>query len=415
MSAVAVVAFLVVLHAAFSRRLRRRPVTAPMLFLLAGVALGDHGIGLVTGIGEAVLEPLAELTLVLILFADAARLDLTRLRSHVGLPGRLLGVGLPLVVLLGAGAGALLLDGVGGWTLLVLGAVMAPTDAALAQAVISDERVPGRVRQALNVESGLNDGLVLPVVTIGMAAAAGGLQGFGGGLQFVVQQLGSAVVVAGVVGVGGARLVDARVSAGDMGPGAQQLTTLALAVGAWAVTVAVGGSGFVAAFGTGLVFGARLPQHCDKAQEFTEEEGQLLTLLTFLVVGATLVGPTLANATPRVVAYALVSLTVVRFVPVALSLVGAGLRPATIGFLGWFGPRGLATLVFGLLVVREGGVPGAEHVLDVAVLTVTLSVFLHGISAAPAAGRYGARMATLDAEAAERRPVPDLNPRERWS
>jgi NhaP-type Na+/H+ or K+/H+ antiporter len=412
--AAAVIAGLVIAQAAFSTRLQRAPVTPPLLFLLAGLLLGPDVTGVISAqVDREVLDPLAEVTLVIVLFGDAARLDLRRLRGTAALPARLLGIGLPLTVLAGAAAAAWVVPGLTGWPLVVLGAVLAPTDATLGQAVVSDERVPVRIRQTLNVESGLNDGLALPAVTIAIAATLGEA-GAVDAATFVLRQVGLGLVAGILVGAAGGRVIDARVRAGAMGGVWQQLATLAVAFVAWGVAEAAGGNGFVAAFVAGMAFRAVASHRCETVVDFTEDEGQLLVLLTFLFVGASLVGPALRAATPRTVLYAVLSLTVVRMVPVALSLLGTGLRAPTVLFLGWFGPRGLASILFGLLVVEQAGMPEGNRVLEIVVLTATLSAVLHGTTAAPLAGRYAAWADRAGTGTPELGEMPELRPRVRF-
>jgi NhaP-type Na+/H+ or K+/H+ antiporter len=167
-------------YAAISRRAERSPLTPPIYFVGVGLALGAAGADiLVLPMDGAVIHGLAELTLVLVLFTDASRIDLDCLRREESLPVRLLALGLPLCVLLGALAGHVVLPGVGLLETLLLAAILAPTDAALGQAVVSNTRVPVRIRQTLNVESGLNDGIALPLVLV-LASLAGAREEGGG-------------------------------------------------------------------------------------------------------------------------------------------------------------------------------------------------------------------------------------------
>ena len=321
------------------------------------MVIGADGLDLIDGgFDEGGVELLAEATLVLILFADATRIDLRVLRTQTTLPVRMLGIGLPLTVILGTVGAVLLFAGeeIGLWEAALIGAILAPTDAALGQAVVSNPRVPVRVRQALNVESGLNDGIMLPAVTIltAIAAAEAGLESESW-VRFVVEQVGYGLVVGVVLGCVGGFALDHFVDRGWVDGIMRQLATLAVAVGAFGLAHELGGNGFVAAFIAGMTFGFVATDHCESAADFTEDEGQLLALLTFLFFGALLLGPRLGDMGAMVWLYAVLSLTVVRMVPVALSVIGVGLEWPTIGYLGWFGPRGLASILFGLFVVEE--------------------------------------------------------------
>jgi NhaP-type Na+/H+ or K+/H+ antiporter len=392
--AVLVVAVIVFTYGLVSERLAHWSISGPLVFTALGVALAPISLDAVGGFDEGVVEVLAEATLVLILFADATRIDLRVLRRQARLPARMLGVGLPLTVLAGVGVGLVLLD-LSLWEAALLAAILAPTDAALGQAVVANPRVPIRIRQALNVESGLNDGLMLPAITVLLAVAASTTGSAGHGdeagevawAQFVARQLGFGVLVGVAVGLGGGWLLDRAVRRGWVEGAMRQLATLALAAGAFAGAHQLEGNGFVAAFVAGMAFGL-VSDHCHSAADFTEDEGQLLALVTFLFFGALLLGPRLDELTPAIALYAVLSLTVVRMVPVALSLIGVGLEPPTLGYLGWFGPRGLASILFGLFVVDEADLAGAETILTVMTWTVAASIVAHGLTAVPFADRY---------------------------
>ena len=355
--------------------------------------MSEHGLGLfeleVTG---PAVHGLAELTLVMVLFTDASRIDLACLRREGGLPLRLLGLGLPLTILAGTAAGLMLLPGFGWVEAALLAAILAPTDAALGQAVVSNPLVPVRIRQTLNVESGLNDGIALPLVLV-LASVAGATEGETDTYHWLrftalAVTLGPAVGVA--VGWAGGRWLERGVATGWITAPFERLSSLGLALLAFAGAELVGGNGFIAAFVAGLTLGNVGRNVCETLYEFGETEGQLLTLLVFLIFGAVMVPDAIANLSLAVVAYALLSLTFIRLLPVALSLLGTGLRMPSVAFLGWFGPRGLASILFALVVVEEGELAVGPMLKDVVVLTVLLSAMLHGATAYPFARRYGA-------------------------
>ncbi|MDJ0949688.1 MAG: cation:proton antiporter [Alphaproteobacteria bacterium] len=380
-----------------SRRLEAGLVTPPMAFTGVGILCGAAALGLGGFEAERTfIHVLAELTLVMILFTDASRIDLRVLARERGLPLRLLGIGLPLTILLGAGVGVLIGVGVTIWEAALVAAVLAPTDAALGMAVVSNERVPLRIRQALNVESGLNDGIALPVVLIFLSIAdvtsAHGSQPAEYWVRFVALQVTLGPLAGLAVGWLGGRLVQAAWDKGWMEPVFLRLSAIGLALLAFAGAELVHGNGFIAAFVAGLALGNFTRGICEPIHRFGETEGQLMTLLTFLVFGAVMVPAALPHLDARILLYALLSLTAIRMVPVALSLIGTGLRLPSVLFLGWFGPRGIASILFAL-VVLEGS--DAVSATDIAVVTVTvlLSVLAHGITAAPFAGAYGAACA----------------------
>lgn len=389
---------LVVVYGAFSQRLSNTVITGPMVFTAVGLLFGAGGLGVLDldldsqGGAEAVTI-LAEVTLVLVLFTDAARINLMKLRQDANLPLRMLG-SLPLVILLGAAVAMVVLPGMDLFAAAVLASVLAPTDAALGQAVVTDARLPVRIRQTLNVESGLNDGIVLPFVTIflGLAGASEGVESVGGALSFVGSQLGFGLLVGLGVGCVGAIVIDQASLAGWMAAGWQQLAALSVALMCYFTATQVGGNGFIAAFVGGLAFGAFANKRCEGIYKFAEQEGSLLTLLVFAILGASLAPALLQTLDIQTALYVVLSLTVVRMLPIALSLVGAGLRVSSVGFLGWFGPRGLATIVFGLLVVEEVELAEGDRILSIALWTVLASILAHGLSALPLVARYSASL-----------------------
>ena len=362
-----------------------------MTFVAAGIILGPEYLNVLDlDIDEGAVRVLAEATLVLVLFTDAIRIDLGRLRHQIELPARLLAVGLPLTVAAGTGAALLLFPAFGIFEAALLAAILAPTDAALGQAVVSNPRVPIRIRQALNVESGLNDGLMLPAITIllALAAAETNIETPSYWATFALEQVGYGILVGAAAGTIGGRLLDWFADRDYIEGGFRQLATLAIGVIAFAAAESIGGNGFVSAFIAGLAFGAAAREHCNGAYDFAEDEGQLLALLTFLFFGVALAGPALNDLTPRIAIYAVLSLTVVRILPVALAMIATGLRPPTLGYLGWFGPRGLASILFALFVLEDADLPIADDLLLTVTWTVLLSVLLHGATSVPLANRY---------------------------
>jgi NhaP-type Na+/H+ or K+/H+ antiporter len=392
----AVLMVLVLGWAVTSHLLDRLNITGALVFAVAGYLLGNPTWGpLTVEVETPAIHLLAELTLALLLFSDAARVNASQLRRDISFPGRLLGIGLPLSVLLGSFAAAVMFDDFS-WALAgFVGATLAPTDAALSAQVINDERIPLRLRRALNVESGLNDGIATPIVvfTLAMAASEVGTTGHGdssGGGPLL--DLAYGVVVGLVLGLGTARLITSGSRRRWIIAGGRRLATLAAALGSFALAVAVDGNGFIAAFVAGIALGAGLPKDVADVHEVAELPellGELLALAVWFLFGAAFVPVALDHLSASTLAYALLSLTVVRMVPVAIALLGAGLDGWTVGFVGWFGPRGLASVVFALLAIEElGESPIVDEAIAVVALTVLLSVVLHGVSAGPLGSRY---------------------------
>lgn len=386
-----IVASSIALYALISKRLDRAWITAPMVFVALGLVLGP-GLGVLDmGMSHEPVHLLAELTLVLVLFADASRIDLRELRANARLPFRLLAFGMPLTIGLGTLAAKFLVDELTWLEAATLGALLAPTDAALGQAVVSSPHVPARIRQALNVESGLNDGIALPAVVIFACFASLGVDARTAGdwTLFVAKQVILGPLAGIAIGVVGGKLMNKACVLGWMSPSMERVGGLALALASWALAESLHGNGFIAAFVAGMTFGAVAREHAHHIHEFLEAEGEMLMVLVFLMFGASLLWPALNTATTAIWIYAVLSLTLIRMVPVALSLVGSGSSMSTMVFVGWFGPRGLATVLFGLLVVSDANMPHGELVESIAFVVAGLSVLAHGLSALPGSRLYG--------------------------
>jgi NhaP-type Na+/H+ or K+/H+ antiporter len=385
------IAVVVLLYATFSKRLDGTPVTGAMVFTAAGLLVGSKTFDVVNlDPRHEAVKLLAEATLAAVLFGDAARINLRALRGEYLLPARLLGIGLPLTIVAGLLA-ALVLFGSMAWPeALVLAVVLAPTDAALGQAVVTLPSIPSRIRQGLNVESGLNDGICVPLLLIALAVADIDEKTVAShhAISIVIEEIGYGIVGGLAAGLAAAAIIRIG-SRRDLiaGPWLQVIPIAGAAL-AYGVAAALGGSGFIAAFLAGGVFGALAAGESEPASRLNEEIGGLLGGLTFLMFGAVLLGPALKHATWQAALYAVLSLTVVRMLPVAIALLGTSARRETVCFLGWFGPRGLATIVFAVLTVQEAHLAGSDTILLTAYVTVGLSVFAHGITASPLAHRY---------------------------
>jgi NhaP-type Na+/H+ or K+/H+ antiporter len=391
-SSLVVIAGVFLAYAAFSRRLEGTSLTAAIVFVGAGFVFGTEGFDWLHGsYNEHSISVLAEATLVIVLFTDAARINLPALRHEYSVPARLLGIGLPLTIVAGAIAAVLVLHDVRWAEAAVLAIVLAPTDAALGQAVVTDPELPSRIRQGLNVESGLNDGLCVPLLTIALAVAQAetGVTSAAHATKLVFEAIGWGIaggLVSGIVAAYTLRWARAHLS---IEPHWMQVVPVIAAVGAFGMADAYGGSGFIAAFVGGVVFG-RLAHEDESNAAFSEELGGVLNGVTLIVFGAAVLGSQWSHIGVAEVVYAVMSLTVVRMIPVAIAMLGSAARPPTVLFLGWFGPRGLASIVFGVVVIEAGGLPHTSTLVTAMTITVALSVVAHGVSAAPLARRYAA-------------------------
>jgi sodium/hydrogen antiporter len=387
-AALAVLAFIAV-----SGRLEGSPVTAPMVFAALGLALGKQALGWFepASHGESV-KTLAEVTLALVLFADASQIDLPALRRDLGLPARLLGIGLPLAIVAGLAAALAALGSLQWPEALVLAVILAPTDATLGQAVVVLESIPLRVRQALNVESGLNDGLCVPLflVALAVARAESGAIGSGRALGLLAEQIGFGALAGAVAGSAAAGVTVLAQRHRLVDPAWLPVVPVAGAALAYGGATPFGGSGFIAAFIGGVFFGRLSRRTGLHKRSLIDPLGELSGALTFLVFGAVLLGPALSRLSWTIAIYAVLSLTLVRLVPVALALIGTTARPPTVAFIGWFGPRGLASVVFAILLQDGNHLPHQQLVLTTVFVTVGGSILAHGLTAAPLANRYAA-------------------------
>lgn len=388
-------ALLIFVFGLFSKVSERSPVSAPMVFVSVGILAGPVGLGfLKEGINAPLVRVLAEVTLVLVLFVDASTINLRSLIREKGVPFRLLSVGLPLTMMLGLALAVPLFGSVNLWALALMAFILSPTDAALGQPVVTSPDIPKNIKEAINVESGLNDGIALPPILACIATLsppATGDLGASYWIVFTLKQFVFGPILGALVGGWGGRLVDRASKAGWMNPTFQRLAAWALAVLAYALAEIFHGNGFIAAFFGGLMLGAHTPIVRERIQEFGEAEGQQLALFVFLIFGLVAVPAVAAYWDAQAWLYAALSLTVVRMLPVAVCLAGTRLDWPSIGLIGWFGPRGIASVLYLLLVVNALGLAGHERILSVIVLTVLLSVFLHGISAVPLSRLYAAR------------------------
>lgn len=374
-----------------SKRIQGGFLTPPILFTVGGLLL-SYLLMETAGLtyDEGGLHVLAELTLILVLAADSSQISLTELKKMKAIPARLLLIGLPLIMLMGTIIGHTVFPDIGWYQAALLAAILAPTDAALGASVLADKSVPLKIRQGLNVESGLNDGIALPAVLffacfLNLVHQSGGENW----IIFLTLQLSLGPLMGILVGWCGGHLIARAAKKGWMTTEFQGVAAIALAVIAFAVAEMVHGNGFIAAFIAGLTYGNLKVDYSKFLNEFTETESQFLSYLTFFLFGALILPEAIPHINGQIILYACLSLTLVRMLPVAVSMLGLGLRLPTIGFMGWFGPRGLASLLFALLILEDLNVMQAEFIQTAVAATVLGSILLHGITAAPISRAYG--------------------------
>ncbi len=381
-----------VLYSLFSKAISRGLLTLPIIFTALGFVLsGPLHASLAPDTIHEGKKLLAEITLILILFSDASHVRFKKLAMDWQIPTRMLLIGLPLTIALGTLV-ALLLNPTSGLAVALLtAAVLTPTDAALGQSVVSNSEVPDHLSQTINVESGLNDGLVLPFVLLGaiLASSAAGSAHIDGLALEAMTEIILGPIAGGAIGWSVAKAMDWAQNKDLMQEASGAVVFLVSAFAAYGVAVAIHGNGFIAAFIAGMVFGNTYRHDIHFISEFMEGAGQLLTMAAFLVFGAFLLPDGLAHAGVSTVVLVFVFLTVVRMLPIFVSLTGSGLTAREKLFLGWFGPRGLASILFTLLMMDQFDFPNEEELLACVSLTVGLSILLHGLSSTPLATRIG--------------------------
>jgi len=402
----AILALFILVYSSVAGRVERTWVSGPIVFTIFGLLIGPVGLDLLSfkTDGET-LSTLAELTLALVLFTDAAGADMGVLRKAKALPIRLLLIGLPLTILLGFGVGVLLVEKLSLFEVALLATMLAPTDAALGKAVVTNEAVPDPVRQGLNVESGLNDGICVPILFVFLALATG--KGGEGGpwqlaMKLVAEEIGIGLAVGLALTTMAASLLRFAKGKGWLTHTWIQIPVVALALGCFAVAQFLGGSGFIAAFSGGLLFGVLAKQHREEFLLAAEGTGDTLALITWVIFGSAVVGQTVGQFSWLILLYAVLSLTLIRMLPVFLVLTGSGMNTEGKLFIGWFGPRGLASIVFGVIVVNAN-VPNSGPIAMTVVCTIILSILGHGITANPWAKAFGARQRLAEGSA----PVGD--------
>jgi NhaP-type Na+/H+ or K+/H+ antiporter len=391
----AIIAGFLLVYTAVSGRVERSWLSGPVVFTVAGLILGPAALGLLrVDIAAAEVRVLAEGTLALVLFTDAANADFAVVRRNLALPGRLLLIGLPLTIVLGFVAALAVFPGLDPLAAALLATILAPTDAALGKPVVTNPAVDATVRESLNVESGLNDGICVPVVVILLELAVGTrVEGHTAAsmLQVVAEELGIGLAV-GLAATGCAiLLLRAAVKLDWVSESWIEVPVVAVGVVCFAGAQAAGGSGFIACFVGGLMVSWLSPRRKHDLLRGAESIGETLAMLTWVAFGAVAVGQMIGRLSVSVLLYAVLSLTLVRMLPVFLCLSGTGMSAVSKLFIGWFGPRGLASIVFGVIVFNEQ-LPSNDTLEAAVVCTVMLSVLAHGVTANPLLTVLGARL-----------------------
>ena len=382
------------LYSLMATRLERTPISGALVFVVSGVLCGPTCLGWISlDVDAEGISLLAELTLAVVLFTDSANTDLKVLRKFQAIPARLLLIGLPLTIALGFGVGVAIFHDLTWIELALLATMLAPTDAALGKAVVTNQAVPESVRESLNVESGLNDGICVPVLLLFLALATGQAprgESFDLAITLPLQAIGIGAVVGLALGIVGSKTLKNCYKRDWIGGSWLQFPVVALSLLCFGLAQWMGGSGFIASFVGGMTFGAIIKNRKHVVLEAAEGVGDAFALITWFTFGSLLLSRPPISFDLRIIAYAVASLTIVRMIPVFLCVAGMRLDTNTKLFLGWFGPRGLASIVFAVMILNAN-LPGGNTLVNVAAWTIVLSVLLHGLSANPLSRIYGAR------------------------
>jgi len=388
-----IIALIVLFYGFISKKFAQFDISGPMVFTVLGLICSPFGLGITAvEVDAEFVTVLVEITLVLVLFSDAALLDLKLLRRSWHIPARLLFIALPLTIFAGTAAAVWLFPDQAIIYMILLALLLTPTDAALGKAVVSDPKVPNMIRSSINVESGLNDGIVFPVVLTVVALITSGLSKADdyNWIWYVAEQIVFGMLVGGMVGYLGAKLLNKAIAHNWIEESYQNLIPIALAILGFYLAEALLGNGFIAAFFAGLYIGNTSKQARAHIAEFAESEGELFILISFFLFGLAFVPLTLHDISVNVVIYALLSLTVLRMLPVMISLIGTNLDFASRVFIAWFGPRGIASILYVLIVAHNvGDIGGFDVVYAVVTLTILMSIFAHGFTAQPFSNLYG--------------------------
>jgi NhaP-type Na+/H+ or K+/H+ antiporter len=391
---IALLAIFILIYSSVAGVVERSWISGPIIYTCFGLFIGKDGLDLMSwDTNHETIRNMAEFTLALVLFTDAASANMLTLKKSSTLPARLLLIGLPLTILLGFGLGELIFDGVSLFAIALLATMLAPTDAALGKAVITNQAIPDEVRQALNVESGLNDGLCVPVLFVFLALELDQVSGNATGLlavKLVFEEIGIGLAVGLPMTFVASRLLSIAWRRGWLTTTWIQIPVVALALFCYTLAQYLGGSGFIAAFSGGLLFGVLEKNMREKFLRAAEGTGDTLALITWVIFGAAVSGKILSSFSWPVFLYAVLSLTVIRMIPVFLAFTGSGISTEGKLFMGWFGPRGLASIVFAVIVLTQN-LPDNDPIVLTVAWTIILSIIGHGITANPWASAYGKR------------------------
>ena len=386
----AIVTSLILLYGIFAKKIEQTPISGPIIFLVVGLIIGPMGLDLLgQGFDITSYKLLAELALALVLFTDASKTDFSTLRSNIALPTRLLLIGLPLTIILGYVTGKFFFPELTWIELALLASVLAPTDAALGEPVVNNKSVPAKIRSCLNVESGLNDGIVVPIVflLLAMYSAQNSEVSNADAITLFIEEIGIGIVVGAAIAYGASKLIILSLKRQWLEESWRPMLIIAIAISCFTLAQGIHGSGFIAAYIGGLVFGKVASTKKIQFINAAEGTGKILTYLVWVIFGAVIITKYFSYFSWEIIIYSLLSLTVIRMLPVLLSLIKSGLSFKESLFIAWFGPRGLASIVF-VIIVMDVNIEHENTFVLTAVCTIFFSVIAHGFTANPMANLF---------------------------
>ena len=386
----AIVTSLILLYGIFAKKIEQTPISGPIIFLVVGLIIGPMGLDLLgQGFDISSYKLLAELALALVLFTDASKTDFSTLRSNIALPTRLLLIGLPLTIILGYVTGKFFFPELTWIELALLASVLAPTDAALGEPVVNNKSVPAKIRSSLNVESGLNDGIVVPIVflLLAMYSAQNSEVSNADAITLFIEEIGIGILVGAAIAYGASKLIILSLKRQWLEESWRPMLIIAIAISCFTLAQGIHGSGFIAAYIGGLVFGKVASTQKIQFINAAEGTGKILTYLVWVIFGAVIITKYFSYFSWEIIIYSLLSLTVIRMLPVLLSLIKSGLSFKESLFIAWFGPRGLASIVF-VIIVMDVNIEHENTFVLTAVCTIFFSVIAHGFTASPMANRF---------------------------
>ncbi|MBS2100209.1 cation:proton antiporter [Carboxylicivirga linearis] len=382
----AILCIIILIYSLIAGKVEKKPISSAMFFLFVGLVLGPFTIDFFSiKFNEEVYKTLAECALALVLFTDASKANLKTLKGQIAIPYHLLLIGLPITIIFGVLIGKLVFPAMSWIELGILSTILAPTDAALGEPVVNHKSVPAKVREGINVESGLNDGICVPILLLLMSIYkfdANEHVTFGFAFGLFIKEIGIGVLVGATLAYLGSLVIKHGLTKQWIESAWKPSIVIVMALTCFSLAQTLDGSGFIATFVGGLIFNRALKNHKSTMLTGALGVGKILNAVVWIVFGSVITAEILPLLTLPIILYSILSLTVIRILPVLLCLLNNKISGYSKLFIAWFGPRGLASIVFAAMVF-EGDLAYGNTIVLTACCTILISVFVHGISAEP--------------------------------